>query len=216
LKSTITFAMKVDLSMDVKGSGFHRVVDSRAALDEVTGDSCVVVMDMKLPASVYVDVDEIQEKMRLKDLKDIPDYFACLSGPVDIEKPAELSEPLQIKLGRISHGLQEVGFQFPLHLRYQMPTEAGGYRRVQIALPQEVWITCDSDFTKFELTKPDTKWEQLEVESAAPDLVVMQMPVGSREDAVLVNIVTALVTMLGALVLTTLAFQSSRKREKVE
>ncbi|XP_055320897.1 phosphatidylinositol-glycan biosynthesis class X protein [Sitodiplosis mosellana] len=138
-------AENAKLTAELMNSGFHRHVEYIVVFPDYQGKQHSFLIKQLLPASVYVDTDQLDDLNRFNKLN----YFVDKSL-IDVEKPTEKSEPFNIHLFGNTAFLQTISL--PIHFRYHAPGNKS-FVTVNIAYP-ELYVEVDDDLPVTNASKP--------------------------------------------------------------
>lgn len=226
------------LHRSVHKSGFHRELHStvRARITGMKGamfsGQCTCELVEQFPTSVYVDIYEIDQLLRVGSETFEMDLW---NDFVDLEKPEPVSPPVFVSFRKKMHEvLVDVDghieliadMRVPIHLRYQQPIEVADdeqgnvtHRNVTIAGPAHIVIECAGRHHEVSMLDLNSIWDHLhstESSSTLPAVhirgfslpadqsqhIVVQVPAGLVRDAPMVTLTTLAITIFGALLLS--------------
>ncbi|XP_055920707.1 uncharacterized protein LOC129952239 [Eupeodes corollae] len=134
--SKINCDMMPIIRVEMNNAGFHRDLQYTIEFDyPLAGKDCELYLEQKLPAAVYVNVDQLDDLKRLKKLDAIYPKF------VDVELPTEKAKEYTVLL----HGAPKIteNLKLPIHFRYHSPGDTS-FVNVEISTP-EVFMRCPGD-----------------------------------------------------------------------
>ncbi|CAH0489672.1 unnamed protein product [Peronospora farinosa] len=217
-------AVAASIQAAIVGEGFHRryVMDVELLDNEVCGKTtCDKTVLMLVPVSrtVYLDLDELRRMERFGDLK-----LASFTKHIEIERPSVVSSQHVVGLEFTMPTTNQAHIEFPLHFRYQAPSETDLYRHASVIAP-DLFLVCPSGdrsvkrklkssnddaiqsyFQTWGLTRlpdpasGDHHWLRLTTISPIP-VIDVPVPVGYLPSAWLVSSVTLLFASMGAALL---------------
>uniref|UniRef100_A0A6B2LI44 Phosphatidylinositol-glycan biosynthesis class X protein n=1 Tax=Arcella intermedia TaxID=1963864 RepID=A0A6B2LI44_9EUKA len=170
---------------------------------------CILMLVETLPAGVYVDPFEMNELEKFGSGNRFH-YF----NDVDVEKPAYQSQQNVVLVYRMFNPQSHLlNISFPVHFRYQLPSDTVTHRRVYLNAPL-IYVNCNGknlviphvpeqmahfdtwttlsviDKEQLDFSKPDPKEKLVRL--------VVPIPVGQRDKQTLVTVVTLLITTVAA------------------
>ena len=189
------------IKLGVTGSGFHREVHATLELHRFDSVPCrdpKALLFQSIPSTVYIDRYEIDQKSRFGG------SIGMFWNQIDLEAATSSSPPHVVAfMGALPSEGGQVTLSYPLHLRYQAPSENLTHGSATI-LPPRVFLQCSQD-------------EALDAFAyipAAPPLsvihpTVMPVPVGSFEDLQMVVFGTLGATAAGAAVVLSALYRQA-------
>ncbi|CAI5726137.1 unnamed protein product [Hyaloperonospora brassicae] len=134
-------AVAASLQTAIKGKGFHRqhVIDVKLLENSSCGANAVnktILVRVSISSTAYVDLDEIRRMARFGDLE-----LLSFAKHIDIERPSPISSQHVVGLTFTMPSTGHVHIDFPLHFRYQAPSENELYRRAFVIAP-DVYMFC--------------------------------------------------------------------------
>ncbi|CAI5743832.1 unnamed protein product [Peronospora destructor] len=229
-------AVAASVQAAIVGEGFHRryVMDVELLENEVCGKtSCNKTVLMLVPVSrtVYLDLDELRRMERFGDFT-----LVSFTKHIEIERPSLVSSQHVVGLEFTMRTTNQVHIEFPLHFRYQAPSETNLYRQAFVIAP-DLFLVCpngdrsvkrklkSSDdnavqnyFQTWELTRlldpasGDHHWFRLTTISPIP-VMGISVPVGYLPSAWLVSSVTLLFTSMGAALLLWVSIDVAKRAQ---
>ncbi|KAG6611616.1 Glycosylphosphatidylinositol-mannosyltransferase I, PIG-X/PBN1 [Phytophthora cinnamomi] len=210
----------------IAGEGFHR----RYVMDVKTMEhgTCAKysedqVLLVRIPVSntAYLDLDEIRRMERFGELK-----LLSFTKHIEIERPSPVSAQHVVGLEFAVPATNQVHLEYPIHFRYQAPSENDLYRQSYVIAP-DIFLFC-RDAKRSAVRKPtqtrvdaasnffqtwgltgyadqvissgDARWFRLATTSPLPVTEVLT-PVGYLPSGGLVSSVTLLFASMGAALL---------------
>ncbi len=211
----------------VLGSGFHRQLESHVQVsiheEELaqgsTAQDCksIVVVD-RIEREIYIDLDEVEEQVRLKTQAVTPIEPVDFQGPIDIERPSDASKAHVVARAinslKIQSNLLTAYGTVPIHLRYQKPSALATHLNATIRGPQQVFVACPWGSNTPRLKLPYLSRRFIWSEATSLELIPAQqnlaVPVGSLEHELLVQTVSTFITLFGALILLYFAWSTKK------
>ncbi|CAH0480972.1 unnamed protein product [Peronospora belbahrii] len=235
--STISVAASVHAA--VVGEGFHRryVMDVELLENGICGGAFsdkTVLMRVPVSKTMYLDLDEIRRMERYNDL-----VLLSFTKHIEIERPSPVSSQYVVGLEFTIPSTNKARIEFPLHFRYQAPTENGMYRQASVIAP-DLFLVCpngdrfvkrklkisnDDDaaaqnyFQTWGLTamshpaSGNHRWLRLTTTSSIPVMDV-HVPVGYLPSAWFVSSMTLLFASTGAALLLWISFDIAKKPQE--
>uniref|UniRef100_A0AAV1T6D9 Uncharacterized protein n=1 Tax=Peronospora matthiolae TaxID=2874970 RepID=A0AAV1T6D9_9STRA len=227
-------AVAASLQTTIEGTGFHRrYVTHVELLDQNTcgtgSSNKTILMRVPISSTTYVDLDEIRRMERSGDLK-----LLSFAKHIDIERPSPISSQHVVGLIFAMPSTGQVHIEFPLHFRYQAPSENKLYRQASVIAP-DVFMFCpkeghsvkrqlklsDNDATHSYLHtwglmgQPDPAianhhWLHLSTSSPLP-ITQVSIPVGYLPSDRLVSSITLLFASIGAALLCYVSIGASAR-----
>ncbi|XP_076245187.1 GPI alpha-1,4-mannosyltransferase I, stabilizing subunit [Calliopsis andreniformis] len=212
-QNVICKGLDTHLSLDVEGEGFHRYLIYRVNFDNFI-DQCHVALFLKLPSSLYANINE------LNDLRRLGISTACFFGETDVELFAHkaMSQNVTICSPLISTNFT---LKLPIHQRYQYASKNSSY--MTIILPKPILLLgCKDRIKEYRISKIDlcspcaevvTKWREIPYIMDTKD-VVWTIPVGNSSLLSTVICTTILATILLTIFLMKTIWKSTPKMDK--
>ncbi|KAL3674437.1 hypothetical protein V7S43_000389 [Phytophthora oleae] len=206
----------------IAGEGFHRRYTMDVAISEP--ESCggepegkTILVRVPISSTAYIDLDEIRRMERFGELK-----LLSFAKHIEIERPSPVSSQHVVALEFTIPSSNQAHIEFPIHFRYQAPSESELYRQASIIAP-EIFLFCrggGSSIKGMELTNDGAMQSYLQdwgLSSQAPTrsgshwlrlvttlplpVAVVLTPVGYLPSDWLVSSLTLLCASMGAALL---------------
>ncbi|KUF86408.1 hypothetical protein AM587_10009891 [Phytophthora nicotianae] len=144
-KTTIAASLQAAIT----GEGFHRryVMDVEileTGICSAPSESKTILMRVPISNTAYIDLDEIRRMERFGELK-----LLSFTKHIEIERPSPVSSQhvvgleftmfVSITLARPSTNQSHI--EFPIHFRYQAPSESELYRQAPVIAP-DIFLFC--------------------------------------------------------------------------
>ncbi|KAF4036717.1 PIG-X / PBN1 [Phytophthora infestans] len=204
------------LQAAIAGEGFHRryVLDVKVLDSKIcsgNADNKSILARVPISNTAYIDLDEIRRMERFSELK-----LLSFTKHIEIERPSPVSSQHVVGLEFTMPSTNQVHVEFPIHFRYQAPSQSELYRQALVIAP-DIFLYCgDGDRSPKRKLEPtddediqnhfqtwglfdhsDSPWLRLAAKSPLPVLDVLT-PVGYLPSAWLVSSTTMLFAILGA------------------
>ncbi|KAF1333731.1 hypothetical protein FI667_g2557, partial [Globisporangium splendens] len=131
------------VNVSVAGEGFHRRfsidVNLHGAQQKCSESKQKLLLRVPLSHDVYADLDELRRMERFGELR-----LLAFSKHIEIERPSPVSPQHTIALEFPIPSSDLVHIEFPIHFRYQAPSESDLYRLASIVSP-EFFLYCPLD-----------------------------------------------------------------------
>jgi hypothetical protein len=190
----------VNLTRVLHNSGFHRELETKITIPLASNalplsNMCKVALAECLSRDVFVDYDEVAELKRL-NFSGFERFHFLADRPIDTEKPAYLSQSHVVFVFSHQASVNDTKFNFvvtfPIHFRYQTPSEHLYYTDVNIFPPIAYLMCPTSNGTEF-------MWFLLNYGDFWQHVVRTKIPVGQLWLRNFVTFVTFSVVLLGSL-----------------
>ncbi|KAG3114766.1 hypothetical protein PI124_g6642 [Phytophthora idaei] len=211
------------LQAAIAGEGFHRryAMDVEILESEVCGGfskNKMILVREPISNTAYIDLDEIRRMERFGELK-----LLSFTKHIEIERPSPVSSQHVVGLEFIMPSNNQAHFEFPIHFRYQAPSESELYRQAPVIAP-DIFLFCrdgdnsarekrnpsddDAAFSYFKtwglsdrgVSRSGSHWLRLTAVSPLP-VVEILTPVGYLPSAWLVSSMTLFFSTMGAAIL---------------
>ncbi|KAG2787060.1 hypothetical protein Pcac1_g3815 [Phytophthora cactorum] len=211
------------LQAAIAGEGFHRryAMDVEILESEVCGGfskNKTILVRVPISNTAYIDLDEIRIMERFGELK-----LLSFTKHIEIERPSPVSSQHVVGLEFIMPSNNQAHFEFPIHFRYQAPSESELYRQAPVIAP-DIFLFCrdgdnsarekrnpsddDAAFSYFKtwglsdrgVSRSGSHWLRLTAVSPLPVVEVLT-PVGYLPSAWLVSSMTLFFATMGAAIL---------------
>ncbi|KAF1793979.1 Glycosylphosphatidylinositol-mannosyltransferase I, PIG-X/PBN1 [Phytophthora cactorum] len=144
------------LQAAIAGEGFHRryAMDVEILESEVCGGfskNKTILVRVPISNTAYIDLDEIRIMERFGELK-----LLSFTKHIEIERPSPVSSQHVVGLEFIMFvpSNNQAHFEFPIHFRYQAPSESELYRQAPVIAP-DIFLFCrDGDNSAREKRNP--------------------------------------------------------------
>ncbi|KAG6965030.1 hypothetical protein JG688_00007421 [Phytophthora aleatoria] len=142
------------LQAAIAGEGFHRryAMDVEILESEVCGGfskNKTILVRVPISNTAYIDLDEIRRMERFGELK-----LLSFTKHIEIERPSPVSSQHVVGLEFIMPSNNQAHFEFPIHFRYQAPSENELYRQAPVIAP-DIFLFCrDGDNSAREKRNP--------------------------------------------------------------
>ncbi|KAG7381204.1 hypothetical protein PHYPSEUDO_006290 [Phytophthora pseudosyringae] len=216
-------AEAASLQATITGEGFHRryVMEVKVLESRICGgtfnDSTILVR-VPISNTAYIDLDEIRRMERFGELR-----LLSFTKHIEIERPSPVSSQHVVGLEFTMPASNQAQFEFPIHFRYQAPSDNELYRQASVIAPEMFLFCRDGDSSAMEKVKlsnddavqgylrawglsghatsrSDTHWLRL-VTLAPAAVTEVLTPVGYLPSDWLVSSVTLLFASVGAVIL---------------
>ncbi|XP_065065518.1 phosphatidylinositol-glycan biosynthesis class X protein-like isoform X2 [Rhopilema esculentum] len=127
---------------DLAGNGFHRNIWYHWVVQNAENKSCTFMIKQRIPAHMYIDMDEIKNLMVYSGSMVLADYH------FNTEKPTYESDNHIVTIYPNKKSMSSnFTISMPVHLRYLMPSEKGG----------QVTLSLEAGSLYRRVTKKDSK-----------------------------------------------------------
>ncbi|EEY69690.1 uncharacterized protein PITG_19310 [Phytophthora infestans T30-4] len=183
----------------IAGEGFHRryVLDVKVLDSKIcsgNADNKSILARVPISNTAYIDLDEIRRMERFSELK-----LLSFTKHIEIERPSPVSSQhvVGLEFTMFVPSTNQVHVEFPIHFRYQAPSQSELYRQALVIAP-DIFLYCgDGDPAK----------------SPLPVLDVLT-PVGYLPSAWLVSSTTMLFAILGAATLVWMSVGVTKRTQR--
>ncbi|KAH7488388.1 hypothetical protein PRIC1_007496 [Phytophthora ramorum] len=159
----------------IAGEGFHRryVMDVKLLQPEACGGSSSKTILVRMPVSntAYIDLDEIRRMERFGELK-----LLSFTKHIEIERPSPISSQQVVGLKFAMPSTNQLHAEFPIHFRYQAPSETDLYRSAFVIAP-DMFLFCQGE------GHPITRKEALSEDTPARDYFQILGLISTTEQA---------------------------------
>ncbi|KAG7402105.1 hypothetical protein PHYBOEH_007319 [Phytophthora boehmeriae] len=189
-----------------------KILEPGACGGDYFGNKTILVR-VPISSTSYLDLDEIRRMERFREVK-----LLAFTKHIEIERPSPVSSQHVVGLEfAIPSSSDQVHVEYPIHFRYQAPSESELYRQAVVVAP-EVYLFCPSKdesaaktlrlFQTWGITSASdavatrigNKWLRLSL-SLPLAAIEVQTPVGYLPSDWLVSSGTLLFAILGAALL---------------
>ncbi|TDH68942.1 hypothetical protein CCR75_000964 [Bremia lactucae] len=218
------------------GEGFHRryVIDVKVLKHEGCGKATrnnTILLRVPISNTAYIDLDELRRMERFNELK-----LVSFTKHIEIERPSPVSAQhvivLEFPMSGIPAGSciilslsNQIHIEYPIHFRYQAPSETESYRQAFVIAP-DIFIKClDKNPAARNKLKPirddvtwgisnqenwfsDSDWINLAAVSPLPALQI-SIPVGYLPSRWLVSYVTLMATIVSAAIIIWFSYREA-------
>ncbi|ETI34322.1 hypothetical protein F443_19116 [Phytophthora nicotianae P1569] len=136
-KTTIAASLQAAIT----GEGFHRryVMDVEileTGICSAPSESKTILMRVPISNTAYIDLDEIRRMERFGELK-----LLSFTKHIEIERPSPVSSQHVVGLEFTMPSTNQSHIEFPIHFRYQAPSESELYRQAPVIAP-DIFLFC--------------------------------------------------------------------------
>ncbi|KAG1711818.1 hypothetical protein DVH05_009061 [Phytophthora capsici] len=126
---------------DIDGEGFHRRYTVDVSISEPENcdgepDGKTILVRVPISSTAYIDLDEILRMERFDNVK-----LRSFEKHIEIERPSPVSSQHVVGLEFTMPSNNQARIEFPIHFRYQAPSESEFYREASVIAP-EVFLLC--------------------------------------------------------------------------
>jgi hypothetical protein len=240
----VTWPLTMTMKRSLHKSGFHRELATQIRLSnvkELTPDisKCSLVLVETLSEDYYIDRDEVEGLERFEG----NNHFDFFTNGIDIERPAYTSTQHVVVVtsnNKISDPEATYAINFPIHLRYQMPSLSGETHRETYINKPLVYLKCNNTQPSssackvpphiddlIPLFKNDNKveslaqrcrditWIPIESDHVIESLEV-SIPTGQLQQDCMVTLLTFGSTALAVAIITYFVYNSPSSKQKRE
>ncbi|XP_058803318.1 phosphatidylinositol-glycan biosynthesis class X protein [Phymastichus coffea] len=191
-------AISASIKSEVEGDGFHRNLKYYVNTGDFKNNSCHVAVFVRLPTSLYVNVDELADLRRLRK------STSCSEGEIDVELFAEKAYYQNVTIcSRLSS--TKITLEIPIHQRYRLASQNGQPVNVSIPKPK-LLIGCKDRLKEHRVSKIQICWPCIEFSKKWREIpyrweesnFVWRIPVGNTSKKLVITCITLFVTLCGA------------------
>ncbi|KAI9912120.1 hypothetical protein PsorP6_008986 [Peronosclerospora sorghi] len=163
-KATVAASAQVALI----GEGFHRryIMDVELVQNEVCEKQSrnkLILLRMPIAETAYVDLDEIRWNVHVQRMERFGDLkLLSFTKHIEIERPSPVSSQHMIGLEFTMPSTNQVSLEFPLHFRYQAPSQNDLYRQAWVVAPDLFLFCPDKDQSVTNVSQDETARKHFE------------------------------------------------------
>ncbi|KAK1947170.1 hypothetical protein P3T76_001180 [Phytophthora citrophthora] len=220
------------IKTNISGEGFHRryTVDVTISGPENCGgepEGRTILVRVPISSTAYIDLDEIRRVERFNEVK-----LLSFAKHIEIERPSPVSSQHVVGLEFTMLSNNQAHIEFPIHFRYQAPSESDLYRQASVIAP-DIFLLCRGGSSSANKTKlssdgvmqsylqdwglssqtpshSGSHWLRLVTTFPLPVAVVLT-PVGYLPSDWLVSSVTLLCASMGAALLLLVSIKRGKR-----